>query len=97
MNTYLLLGSPNLIPRFPSLCSGSILALGSSTANLAHYLLPLVFRRIIIVIIFFVVAFIDMFVVGVSRFLDRCRVEIVVGMGSWRKGISTMFGITQYT
>jgi hypothetical protein len=38
-----------------------------------------------------------MFVVGVSRFLDRCRVEIVVRMRSWRKRISTMLGITQYT
>jgi hypothetical protein len=34
---------------------------------------------------------------GISRFLDRCRVEVVVRMGSWRKGISTMLGISQYT
>jgi hypothetical protein len=37
------------------------------------------------------------FVVGIACLLDRCRVEIVVRMRSWRKGISTMFGITQYT
>jgi hypothetical protein len=37
------------------------------------------------------------FVVGISRFLDRCRVEVVVGMRSWRKGISAVLSVTQYT
>lgn len=97
--TYLLLGSPELVPRFPGLCSRSVFALGSGTTNLTDYLLPLFFRCIIIVDIAITVTItiIDVFVMSVSDFLDRCRVEIVVGMRSWRKGISAVLSITQHT